>query len=285
MRIFLSRKGFDYSAGGCASPIIDLGNGNKQFLSLPIPDNLQAEEVSDSTRKYHGRLYSELSFNYEGKQYSYSKLVKDLSGISRDYCHLDPDINENAWGKLPTDWIPGFGPLKNEYTKFYKDVQEGDNDIILFFGWFREIMLANGEFIFKKGAPDIHAIYGYMQIGKKVMRSGKDKLYWHPHADEKDNCIFTPTDRLTINDEKTDYKGYGLFQYNEDTILTKSGCPRSYWREDTPFVDDSICKKQNNDKYGDFFVKRGWKQWQEYRYDNDETIEKIIKWLENMLRK
>lgn len=77
MKIVLSRKGFDSSAGGCPSPILPDG----QLLSLPIPDTLSP------TR------YADLGLP--------SGLLDDLTRgrIELNHgAHLDPDIH---WRSLP----------------------------------------------------------------------------------------------------------------------------------------------------------------------------------------
>ncbi|MEP2614143.1 MAG: hypothetical protein ABJH31_08575, partial [Marinobacter alexandrii] len=75
MRLILSRKGFDSSAGGCPSPVLPDGSP----CVLPIPDG-QSRIRYDDVRFGERRL---------------GKLARDLSGgrvRSRDGAHLDPDV-------------------------------------------------------------------------------------------------------------------------------------------------------------------------------------------------
>lgn len=74
MKVILSRKGFDSSCGGQASPILPDGT----LLSLPIPSN----DV---------HKYSELSWGC----LSYLDIIKQLKHKTtlneRSHCHLNPD--------------------------------------------------------------------------------------------------------------------------------------------------------------------------------------------------
>ena len=53
MKVILSRKGFDSTAGGYPSPIID----GSELVSFPIPENL--DKVVDSYRSVPGSNYKD----------------------------------------------------------------------------------------------------------------------------------------------------------------------------------------------------------------------------------
>ncbi|MBW5444761.1 hypothetical protein GE107_01605 [Cohnella sp. CFH 77786] len=96
MKIILSRKGFDSSAGGYPSPhFLDSG----RLISLPIPDD---EEVNT------GVTYSDLRVDQD---HTYLDLMEQL-GIKKysngTYVHLDPDINASVVERLP-GWRGVFG--------------------------------------------------------------------------------------------------------------------------------------------------------------------------------
>ena len=77
MRVIFSRKGFDASAGGCPSPIID-----GRPLSLPIP-------YLSSTKSY--------------RHFNLGRIVTDLSNGKlgeSDFCHNDPDLQMGAFGQV-----------------------------------------------------------------------------------------------------------------------------------------------------------------------------------------
>ncbi|MEQ1847949.1 MAG: hypothetical protein ABL983_20505, partial [Nitrospira sp.] len=94
MRIILSRKGFDSSAGGVPSPIFEDGS----LLSLPIPDDR-------SSIKYQDIAFPGLSF---------SSLVEQLTKgvVKRTHgAHLDPDIRCSALGERHPSWRGVFGQV------------------------------------------------------------------------------------------------------------------------------------------------------------------------------
>ena len=111
MKVILSRKGFDSSAGGYPSPILQDGT----MLSMPIPGG--------------NSLYLDLS--YMGKPYS--AILANLSNnkFVEENCHLDPDIRRDI-RTVPEEWIAAFGQTGNAQSYLTKiDVQPGD--IFLFF--------------------------------------------------------------------------------------------------------------------------------------------------------
>ena len=80
MKIILSRKGFDSSAGGVASPILPDGS----MLSLPIPDRASPVLYQDITLRGHslGRVVVDLTRGDQKSHYG---------------AHLDPDLVESAY--------------------------------------------------------------------------------------------------------------------------------------------------------------------------------------------
>ena len=70
--IILSRKGFDSSAGGVASPIFDNGN----IFSIPIP------QKSPSPHKYKALFFNGIS----GKDLLKESSAKSVT--SESYCHF-----------------------------------------------------------------------------------------------------------------------------------------------------------------------------------------------------
>jgi hypothetical protein len=145
-KIILSRKGFDSKYGGRPSPILPDGT----MLSLPIPDD------DECTR------YDDLFF--EGV--SYLNIIRDL-GYSKKVvnCHLDPDLRYDV-AIRNSAWRACFGQ-SGAAASHLKSNSIGVGDIFLFFGWFRKPEYdINRKLRYLKGAPDIHAIYGYLQVGE-----------------------------------------------------------------------------------------------------------------------
>lgn len=209
------------------SPII---NG-KQLLPFPIPS------AGDTTR------YDALT--YQGK--SYATILHELNNqFSAQTCHLDPDlIQEVLPGRNKS--VAAFGQEGAAQRHLEKhNVQE--NDLFLFFGWFREAREIDGIYRFVENAPDLHVIYGYLQIGKflKTREEMQAELPDHPHSTgthKEPNCIYLPTRKLFGVEN---IPGAGMFPFQEDLILTerdKSKLPnerilRSRWKKD--FLKDFL---------------------------------------------
>ena len=207
-KIILSRKGFDSSNGGIPSPILE----NGIMLSLPIPN---ADDNNEFDKLHYGPR-------------DYWRLIKDLGYLQETkQCHLDPDIYQNI--KLrPSDWKACFG--QSNVAQLHLQNEKVDiGDIFLFFGWFRETMGMAEKISYIKGSRDIHAIFGYLQIGKIInSESEMHSVAWHPHAslkDEKPNVIYVAANNLL----DTDLPGFGTFRFSNDLALTKEGLSRSKW--------------------------------------------------------
>lgn len=134
--------------------------------------------------------------------------------------------------KRSSDWVAAFGQADAALSHLNnQDVKEGD--IFLFFGWFRQTEFdGNGNLKIVKNAPDLHVIYGYLQVGK-VLSKWKDikVISWHPHADkrrehDKLNAIYIAASKLL----DTNLDGYGTLKYSKELVLTKEGDEyRTHW--------------------------------------------------------
>lgn len=219
MKIILSRKGFDSSCGGMPSPILPDGT----MLSFPIPSS---DSISYSDIHWDGRTYLEL--------------IKGLNPRCRinenSHCHLDPDLRKSVFKRM-TGWSPAFGQTGSSLTEL-RDNGVGIGDLFLFFGWFRETELKDGILQFRRNTPDIHAIYGYMQIGQ-IITSSDDIPSWleyHPHANrenynsawqKRQNALFLPREKLSFANQLS---GSGTFAFSSRVTLTKKGYSRSRWQ-------------------------------------------------------
>lgn len=228
MKIILSRKGFDSKYGGQPSPILPDGT----LLSLPIPDK------DDTTR------FSSLSRTVGGKERSFEEIILELnpsSPLSGSGCHLDPDIRRDVM-KRNGPWEPGFGQVSRALSHLNRQ-GVGPGDLFLFFGWFRETEIIGGRLAYKKVAPDVQAVYGYLQIARKY--EGEDLkhlppgLSGHPHAfyTEKGNAIYAAADTLSFLKGKP---GFGCLTLQPNRVLTKPGHSRSRWNLPECFREVSI---------------------------------------------
>lgn len=218
MKVILSRKGFDSQYGKQASPILPDGT----LLSMPIPSN---DEQTYSSIMWNGAPLYEIILS-----------LKPKSMVSaQSHCHLDPDLREASIPRQ-TGWMPAFGQTGSSLTEL-RDYEVSTGDLFLFFGWFKETEYLNGRLQYKPKAPDLHVIYGYMQIGS-IIEQKEDIPSWlqyHPHANMKiykdawskgQNAIFLPSPHLSFAPM---LPGSGTFKYHKRLVLTKEGCSRSRW--------------------------------------------------------
>ena len=262
MKIILSRKGFDSGYGKIASPILPDGT----LLSMPIPSG-------DKTSYY--------SLSYNGKKYN--EIIEELwrghkGNFEYTNCHLDPDLRKDITERSD-DWCPAFGQADSALSHLYNQgVKEGD--IFLFFGWFKQTEYFNGKLRFVRGAPNIHVLYGYLQVGDIKKKEDTKQIYWHPHAfyEEKKNelnAIFLPTEKLL----DTDFSGSGVFKYSKSLVLTKEGYKdnRTRWKLPQCLVGKNI-SYHSNDSYKDGYFQSVAKG-QEFVIDADNEI---IEWVKSL---
>jgi len=208
MKVVLSRKGFDSKFGGMPSPILPDGTP----LSLPIPYE-------------HGRPYSALSYNGE----TYEDIIRQLHPkFNHSLCHLDPDIRQGVFD-APAEWVSVFGQDAGALTHL-KEQDVGIGDLFLFFGWFKQTERGkDGKLRYVRKAPDLHIIYGYLQVGAMIMDKDEIQKYgWHPHAKITDdrNCLFIARETCSWNES---IQGSGVLAYDKRLVLTKDGMSRRYW--------------------------------------------------------
>ena len=236
MKIILSRKGFDSGAGHgeCASPIFPTG----AMASFPIPyadaQHTMAELVCDEHNL--GDVARDLT-----PRRRVSKQINSDSTI-----HLDPYLNRPKANR-PAGWRPAFGQDGAAQTEL-RNQGVGPGDIFLFFGWFRKVEefgIADPiRWRFVPNAPDIHAIFGWLQVGKvlKVGQAPTPGLYpsWladHPHIQDanqfpQDNTIYIASTQLHVAGKPTGIRGGGVFdKFSPLRQLTQPGQPkRSTWQ-------------------------------------------------------
>jgi hypothetical protein len=218
MKLILSRKGFDSSFGGCASPIFE----DHSFISLPIPE--PAARISFSDIGGDGRI---------------GKIVEDLTSKctkplkAKDHVHLDPDLKSDSLTRKP-GWRPLFGQAMaaQEHLALQK-VKKGD--LFLFFGWFRRVEEHNGKFRFVRGAPDLHMFFGWLEVGE-TWRLPEDKSKvpaWadeHPHVTAPDSAKTYRSNTIYVAPESGKF-GAGTFRsYSDKLVLTQPGKSRSHWQ-------------------------------------------------------
>jgi len=214
MRVIFSRKGFDSSAGGCPSPIID-----GQPISLPIPVRTTPSPVR----------YVDLIGDY-------GSLVEDLTKgkIERHrHCHVDPDLNPSVLPRL-RGWRGALGQVGAAQSHLSNEgVSVGD--LFLFWGLFRHAEQKNRWTFY--GAPE-HRLFGWLQVGE-ILQLGEDgsfaaKRYaWlrdHPHVRHgwsRQNALYVAAEQLRINGAGFAVPGWGVFR--QGLKLTADGANPSVW--------------------------------------------------------
>lgn len=265
MKIILSRKGFDSANGRQPNPIMPDGT----LLSLPIPDDKKGNNPFGSL-VWNGHTYFDIICSLKPKT--------DLKADSM--CHLDPDLRKDVRAR-EKGWQPAFGQT-DIALKHLRNQGVSIGDLFLFFGWFRQTEMKDGHLVYKKDAPDIHAIYGYMEIGD-IIEKQSDIPHWlkdHPHADRPDawanhtNAIYLPTSNLSFLPA---HKGCDVLAYRKDRVLTKPGMFRCYW--DLPGFFKKVEITYNPNPWRDGCFKSAGRG-QEFVMD---STPEILAWVINIL--
>jgi hypothetical protein len=223
MKIILSRKGFDSTAGGVASPIFPSG----ALYSLPIPE---------LTASKHTLRYGAVTYDGQSLGTMVAQLTGGRTGPAHPV-HLDPDLRRESLDRA-LGWKPLFGQAAA--AESHLQLQEvAAGDIFLFFGWFRQVEEFAGHYAYVQGAPDQHVIFGWLQIGQRVPVVNRDAIppwaRYHPHCQEppysRTDSLYIATDQLALPGLARDRPGAGVFRrYHPDLSLTAPGATRSQWR-------------------------------------------------------
>ena len=129
----ISRKGFDATPGGRASPIF----ANGDIFSVPIPQKKQSPS-----------RYRELQFN-DMSGHEILNLIGAKSISDDDFYHNDPLLSaqKGIFGQA--------GGSQGELDNC--GIARGD--LFLFFGWFKQ---------YHQRGPDLHHLFGWLQIEKII---------------------------------------------------------------------------------------------------------------------
>jgi hypothetical protein len=231
VKVILSRKGFDTSWGGGASPILP----DERMLPLPIPERAGAGEGEAryvSLQSPTGTTYLELLRSlFPGKEF---KMRGKRQELDEETCaHLDPDLirsvrsRDGAWRGLVGQSMAAAGHLLKQ------DV--GPGDLFLFWGLFRAAEHgSDGRLRFVREAHAFHAIWGYLQVASVLDAGAGDAVPWapyHPHFAVRDrghpNIVYTGRPALSWSESC----GWGVFRFREALRLTTPGSVNvSDWR-------------------------------------------------------
>lgn len=224
MKIVLSRKGFDAKYGGMASPILPDG----RMLSLPIPSAHDRHTFSD----------------LDVGDIDLGAMLADLSGQRyrlQSRIHMDPDLSRPP-ATRPEGWRPALGQTGGAQTHLATH-RVARGDVFVFFGWFREVTRASGTWRYVRGAPNLHVMFGWVEVDTvlRVVTDRKQCLARHPwivehphvrnpdHYDDPRNTLYVASTRSRYNPAAT-FGGGRFSRYTEALRLTAPGVSRSQWR-------------------------------------------------------
>jgi len=220
VKLILSRKAFDSSAGGVANPILDDG----LMIPLPIPD------------KQSKIRYEELAIGGENLGIVASDLTRGRTKPDH-FAHLDPDLSPTSYPR-EVGWRPLFGQ-SGAAQRVLEREGVGVGDLFLFFGWFRRATRSAGRLRFVQGAPDMHVFWGWLQIGEVISVENVTPPPWmgyHPHVAFQGrgahNTLYVASETLTLDGVPAEAPGAGTFHtYSDRLRLTKPGSSsRSLWK-------------------------------------------------------
>jgi len=282
MKIILSRKGFDSGIGKVASPIFPSG----EVYTLPIPESFP-------TRR--SKRYQEIQVG----NHSLGTIVNDLTEgrvKPQMFAHLDPDLNFLSLPRQP-DWRPIFGQTGAAETHLQSQgVREGD--VFIFYGWFRQVELVSGHFRYSKGAPDLHVIFGWLQVAQRLSVDFLSEFpTWaldHPHSKRikyrSTDCIYLSTSNLNVPGIERQRPGAGVFQrFSTGLCLTDPRHTRSIWRLPKWFYpqdrDSQLSYHSDLNRWtpdGDEVLLHSVGRGQEFVLDCEDYPE-AIQWLDQLL--
>ncbi len=221
MKIILSRKGFDSSYGGVASPIFPDGT----LFSLPIPEE-------------------QGTVSYEELWCAGTPLGPLVEGLTRgritrqQRAHLDPDLYQQICPRQP-GWRPLFGQ-DGAAQSHLANQGVGIGDLFLFFGWFHAVEQSRAGYRFVPKAADQHLIYGWLQIGEILQGSALPVAapLWatdHPHCSGgrgERNTLYIAAEKLRLPGRVTmsSLAGAGTLAFGRQQLLTQPNALRTQWR-------------------------------------------------------
>lgn len=217
LKFIFSRKGFDSQYGRVPSPILP----DRSLQTLPIPSR-------------YGRPLGDIQ-GHLGPLYSLASDLTEGAITARTTVHLDPDLSDESVARRP-GWRASLGQVGSAQKHLAKQ-GVGPGDVFLFFGWFRQAEHFAGRWRYVPGAPNVHALFGWLQIGQIHKVGASACPAWledHPHVKYAasigvDNTIYVAGERLVGSRDRV--PAAGVFRnWDADLQLTAPGCSRSVWR-------------------------------------------------------
>ena len=226
MKIILSRKGFDSKNGGIPSPILPDGT----LVSLPVP----AGKADKGLFRYD---------DLHAPKVTLGTLVQDLRKAPLHSAHLDPDLRASTLATRKPGWRPIFGQGGKAQSHLAAEGVDKD-DLFLFFGWFRQTEYVEGHYRFVRGAPNLHVLFGWLQIAEICDANPDQRASAHPWARYHPHYHFKPPSKppstiyiarkhLKLPGLRCDVLGAGAFRKITGELTLTAPAPnklRSIWK-------------------------------------------------------
>ncbi len=118
-------------------------------------------------------------------------------------------------------------------------VQPGD--LFLFYGWFRYVEFCNGKYCYVKGEPDLHVLFGWLQIERRIVVAQREDIpdwaQYHPHCRRAQpaaiDSLYIAADQLNLPGISMQVPGAGIFRHYHDSLCLTNRHPyqsRRWWR-------------------------------------------------------
>jgi hypothetical protein len=157
----------------------------------------------------------------------------------RNGVHLDPDLQEQARPRAP-GWRPLFGQVDSAQAHL-ENQGVSIGDVFLFFGWFRSTVGMDGRLTFDRAAPDLHVIFGWLQVDRLLHPTTEAGSLpsWaaeHPHVRRArsmaaNNTLYVASKHLQVPAVAGPIPGAGVFARVSPVLtLTAETQSRSLWR-------------------------------------------------------
>ncbi len=147
--------------------------------------------------------------------------------------HLDPDLSARVCPR-PEGFRGAFGQC-GAAARHLEREGVGRGDLFLFFGWFREVERTAKGFAFRRGAPDLHLLFGWLQVASvQPVEDVEDRrCARHPHhfgRRPEPNHLYLAARKLDVLGPGLGKGGAGLFaRLAPARVLTAADSKRSEW--------------------------------------------------------
>ncbi|MDQ3893923.1 MAG: hypothetical protein M3292_04560 [Actinomycetota bacterium] len=210
MKLILSRKGFDATTGGGASPILPDG----RMVSIPIPGAPERDSIP----------YSELQLDGG----SYLDLLRALGyrGFEQRRAHLDPDVVPSV--RPRRDGWRGLAGQVGAAAAHLERQGVASGDLFLFFGRFQPVDAVPGSsYRWRGGESSVHALWGYLQVERVLDAGAGETVSWAPRFPHFAPRYRGRLCRVYVARERLSFApalpGWGVFRWREELRLTARG--------------------------------------------------------------